>query len=81
MTLAKDVIQVLERDGGLTPECRDALKHLAELAVNDPEKALRYQSLAQEVETLRREVGYLKWSLPTLVAAFALIAAVVALAT
>ncbi len=80
-TLANDVMQVLERDGGLTPERRDALKHLAELAVNDPEKALRYQRLAQEVEALRREVGYLKWSLPTLVAAFALIVAVVALAT
>lgn len=81
MVLAQDVMQVLERDGGFTPERREALMHLTELVVNDPEKALRYQKLEHEVEGLRREVGFLKWSLPALLAAFALIVAVVALAT
>ncbi len=81
ITLSQDVIRVLERDGGFTPQRREALMHLAELAVSDPKKALRYQRLDQEVEGLRREVGFLKWSLPALVAAFALIVAVVALAT
>lgn len=80
IVLSQDVMRVLERDAGFTPERRESLMHLSDLAVNDPEKALRYQRLEQEVEGLRREVGFLKWSLPTLVAVFGLIVAVVALA-
>ncbi len=47
MVLIQDVVQVLERDGGFTPERREALMHLAELAVYDSEKVLRYNKFTR----------------------------------
>lgn len=51
---ANDVMNVVEERAGLTEERRRALEYLTDLAVNDPEKALKLRNLDERVESLQR---------------------------
>lgn len=73
---ANDVMNVVEERAGLTEERRRALEYLTDLAVNDPEKALKLRNLDERVESLQREVANLKWFLAALVAVFSVVAAI-----